>query len=101
MFRTHILWSHALVFLVINISDVIGYFVNSIASSTTDFSFPGNENPSNFIDGGLRLVTSPLVWQLCSKWNCGTFSFIFFIRFINTTDSVLYAPVRERDFHYS
>lgn len=77
MFRTHILWSHALVFLVKNISDVIGYFVNSIASSTTDFSFPGNENPCNFNDGGLRLMSSPLEWQLCSKWNCGTFSFSF------------------------
>lgn len=96
MFRTHILWSHALVFLVTNISNVIGYFVNSIAFSTTDFSFPGNEKPRNFNDGGLRLMTSPLEWQLCSKWNCGTFSFTFFIRFINTADFVLYAPVRAR-----
>lgn len=41
-------------------------------------------------------MTSPLEWQLCSKWNCGTFSFSFFIRFISPADSCLYAPVRER-----
>ncbi len=96
MFRTHILRSHALVFLVTNISDVIGYFVSSIAFSATVFGSPGNGNPCNFNDGGLRLMTSPLEWQLCSKWNRGTFSFSFFIRFISTADSCLYAPVKER-----